>query len=215
MKFRPTDRMLQLGVTPVLTTFVRDAYPGVSASLWQRNAKTAHRRIVEGADEIPGEGAFARQGHLFVSLAALLVAFHVAAPEEVELDEATFARMVDAALATPIFAMLFAGARPFSDEGVRELTELLAAGSALASAGLWAGGLRLEGDPGEGGGQTLACTVARCGLVSLCVREKRLYLLKHLCRIEDAVAALGGCSLERASCAACGAQRCEILCTRG
>ena len=207
--------MLQLGVTPVLTTFVREAYPGVSASLWQRNAKTAHRRIVEAAEELPGEGAFARQGHLFVSLAALLVAFHVVAPEEVDLDEATFVRMVDTALATPIFAMLFAGARPFSDEGVRELDGLLGFGAASANPGLWAGSLRLQGDPGEGGGQALSCTVTRCGLKNLCVREKRLYLLKHLCRIENAIAALAGCSLERASCAACGAQSCEIRCTRG
>lgn len=215
MKFRPTDRMLQLGVTPALTTYVKESFPGVSASLWQRNAKAAHRRILEAADEVPGDGAFARQGHLIVSLAALLVGFHVAAPQEADFDEAAFARMVDVALATPIFAMLFAGGRPFSDEGTRELEALLAAGCESTAAGLWAGSLSLEGSPGEPGGQALLCTVSRCGLVQLCVREKRLYLLKHLCRIEDAQAALCGCSLARTSCLACGGRHCEIRCTCG
>jgi len=211
MKFRPTDRMLQLGVTPTLTNFVKEAYPGTSASLWQRNAKAAHRRALEAADEIPGDGPFARQAHLFVSLAALLLGFHSCAPQEVDFDEATFGRMVDAALATPIFAMLFGGAQPFSDDGVRELYDLLAAGAASAARGQWAGALAREGGP-DG---ALAFDVARCGLMQLCVQEKRLYLLKYLCRVEDAAAALAGCSLVRDACIACGSQRCAIRCTRG
>ena len=213
MKFRPTDRMLQLGVAPTLTTYVKEAYPGTSASLWQRNAKNAHRRIVLAAPEVPGEGTFARQGHLVVSLAALLVGFHAAAPEGVTVDDATFSHMVDLALHTPIFSMLFAGGQPFSDEGTREMGELLAVGQASGERGLWAGSLRLEGDPGNG--QRLVANVTRCGLMQLCVAEKRLYLLKHLCRIEEAQAACCGVELERTSCIGCADRVCELRCTRG
>ena len=35
----------------------------------------------------------------------------------------------------------------------------------------------------------LGVTVTRCGLRAMCIAEKRLYLLRHLCMVEEALAA--------------------------
>ncbi len=212
MKFRPSDRMLQLGVVPTLTSFVRTEYPEASPSLWQRDAKNAHRRMVAACEETAGDGPFARQTHATVSLAGLLLGFHEAAPEGVEVSGEAFARMVDAALATPIVHMTFAGARPFSEAGIRELEGLLARAPSPGKAGVWSGTLRVEGDEAAGS-QVLACTVAHCGLMPLAVQEKRFYLLGHLCKIEAVQAAACGARLERSACLACGAPACELRCT--
>lgn len=215
MRFRPSDRMLQLGVVPQLTAYVRQEYPQASASLWQRGAKAAHRRILARASEIEGDGPFAKQARTVVSLASLLLAFHESATEGVEVDEASFARMVDAALGTPIAHMLFAGADPFSEAGTRELAGLLQAGASSQDTLQWAGTLRLEDAPGQGGGRVLVAEVARCGLLRLCVMEQRLYLLKHLCKIEGLQAAACGARLSCDACLACGDRTCVLRCTRG
>lgn len=211
MKFRPSDRMLQLGVVPALTAFVRREHPGASPSIWQRDAKAAHRRMVAACEEAPGDGPFARQAHAAVSLAALLLGFHEAAPAGTEVGEGEFSRMVDAALATPIVHMAFAGADPFSEAGTRELAALLETCPGAGKGGVWAGTLRVEGDAAAGS-QALACTVAHCGLMPLAVQEKRYYLLKYLCKIEAVQAAAWGARLERAACIAQGDPRCELRC---
>lgn len=215
MKFSPNDRMLQLGVVPAVTAIIKRAYPDASASLWQREAKRAHRRIVDGCVCAPGEGPCARQGHTVLSLAALLVGFHASAPEGIDVSLATFDEMVDAALCTPIVQMAFAGAkaRPFSEEGIRELASLLGGPGSSTEPGVWWGSLRIEAGTADTGGQALVCTVKRCGLMGMCVHEKRFFLLSHLCRIEEALAASNGLVLTCGPCIAHGESSCELRCT--
>lgn len=214
MKFTPGDRMLELGVVPALTNHVKEAYPEASASLWQRDAKRTHRRIVDTCRCAPEDGPFSRQGHALVSLAALLLGFHVAAPEGTEVDAEAFGRMVDVALATPIVQMTFASAQActFSEEGRRELSSLLQAPSGGVEPGVWHGTLSLEGEAGQPG-CVLACTVSRCGLMDMCVCEKRFFLLERLCVLEKALAAANGLDLTCTSCVARGDRICELRCS--
>lgn len=213
MKFRPTDRMLQLGVVPALTNHIKRAYPEASASLWQRDAKAAHRRILEPMPDVPGDGPFARQLHGFVSLAALLLAFHESAPDGTKVDDAGFGTLVDLALVTPIVRMTFAAPSPFSEEGIRELEQIVEAQRSSAHPAAWSAALALSGDSGSND-QSLVFSVARCGLLAMCVREKRFYLLGQLCRIEGALAASGGVRLVCDDCLARGDQRCTIRCAK-
>ena len=213
MKFSPADRMIQLGVVPTLTRYVKGEYPQVSASIWQRAAKASHHRIVQSCAEPATEGPFARQAHAAVSLAALLVAFHESAPEGVEIDAASFGTMVDLALATPIVHMSFAVGDPFAESSTRELERLIATQGEPSAPGRWCGRLRLEGD-GPAGDQALVCTVERCGLLPLTVQEKRFYLLEKLCKIEAVQAAACGARLSCPACIAKGDPCCELRCTR-
>lgn len=214
MKFSPVDRMMQLGVVPALTRHVREEFPQASASLWQRAAKAEHRRMVRGCAEPAGDGPFARQAHAAVSLAVLLLAFHESAPEGCEVDVASFGRMVDIALATPIVHMSFSAGDPFAETSTRELERLIATHGMPAAPGRWCGRLRLEGGSAAGD-QAIACTVERCGLLPLAVQEKRFYLLEKLCKIEAVQAAACGARLSCASCIAKGDPQCELRCTRG
>ena len=210
MKFTVQDRLLQLGVVPALAAVAKAAHPEASISLWQRDAKDAHRHLVGLTAVAPGTGPFARQGRALVSLSALLLGFHMAAPAPLEPDEALFGQLVEAALSTPIVTMGFAGASPFCETGSRELQDLLSAGDQDARPGLYAGTLRA--DDAQGG--SLICTVCRCGLASLCVQAKRWYLLKYLCALEGTQAQCAGAVLRATERIATGAPACELWCSR-
>lgn len=213
MRFSPSDRMLQLGIVPAVTSWIKESFPSSSASVWQRGAKSEHRRIVAAVQDVAADGVLARQGHAVLSLAALLIGFYKAAPDDVVFGAADFDRMVDVCLATAIVCMTFAGAEPLSDAGIRELERLLEPGRSRGTETYWEGNLRLEGEP-KTPGQTLVCSVTRCGLRSLCIREKCLFLLRHLCKIEAAQARFNGCRLSVAACMAGGSPACELRLAR-
>lgn len=208
MKFRPQDRMLQLGVVPPVTGLLKQEFPQASASLWQRGAKTGHRRALERVPEFEGSGPVARRARLAVSLAALLVGFDKAAPEGSGWDEDAFVRAERAALRAPIVQMLAAGPDPLADEGVRELAGLFASGRG-ASAGPWAGEVRLEGGVG-GEPPVLACRAVSCAIARMCAAENRPRLAPPLCEVETSLAASCGAAVERASCLARGDRACEL-----
>lgn len=206
------ERMAQHGIVPALTEHLKRAYPDVSASLWQRRAKTEYKRIVAALDEPLGDGVYARQQRMVRAVAALLLAFHEGAPQDVDLDEGAFSKMVDVALATPVVHMAFSGFDPFSDEGTRAVEAQLAAGREAEGPDCWAGTLRVAGDQVAERASEFVICMERCGLLQMCVREKRLYLLKHLCRIEAVQAAAWGGILSFGACIADGGRCCELLC---
>lgn len=209
MKFRPQDRMLQLGVVPPVTGFLKREFPGASPSLWQSRAKASHRQALARVPDFEGQGPVAKRARLAISLAALLLGFDKAAPEGLPSWPEAFAGAERAALGAPIVAMLAAGPDPLSDEGVRELSGLFEAGAAGAP-GPWAGAVRLEGGaPGER--PALACSVASCAIARMCAAENRPRLAPSLCSVEAALAASCGARVERSSCLADGARSCELL----
>ena len=207
MKFPNPDRMLQLGIVPALTNFIKIRFPEASASLWQRDAKREYRKILDASLDRSKEkpcGAYAR---VIFDVAALLIAFHVAAPKEITVTEEDFDSFIDVALKTPIVGMYFDAHSPFEEQHTHEFAEYLSHDKSRSS-GSWEGELSALGDSSTQS-DALLCAVSHCGLLDMCVANKRYYLLKYLCKLEGSFAACG-CKASTTSRFAWGDAACEI-----
>ncbi len=214
MKFSGTDKMLQLGVVPTLAGLIEERYPNVSASVWQRKAKTIQRDLMDGIAEPEGDSVFAQELHAMLGLAALLLAFDMAAPAGIEPTGEDFDRMVKTTLSAPIVQMTFGtGGDLFSEAGIREITQFLKRDASAVRPGSWRGELRREGDAGSPG-EALVCTLTQCGLAQLCLLAERPYLLKYLCPLEIYVLESNDVLVHATCGIATGSSCCELRCVR-